>query len=62
MLACRALLVRQTLLHEMCHAAVWLIDKHRGPAHGADFWYARAPLLTAVLFGSRGADSAPLPM
>ncbi len=28
----------QTLLHEMCHAAVWLLDCEQGAAHGPEFW------------------------
>ena len=32
--------LRDTLLHEMCHAAVWIIDKIKG-GHGPAFksWY-----------------------
>lgn len=28
----------QTLLHEMCHAAAWLIDGELRPPHGPRFW------------------------
>lgn len=36
--------VRSTLLHEMCHAAAWLVDGVNKPPHGAVFkrWAARA--------------------
>lgn len=27
-----------TLVHEMCHVAAWLVDGVRNPAHGAMFW------------------------
>ena len=30
--------LRATLLHEMCHAASWLIDGERKPPHGPGFW------------------------
>ena len=28
----------QTLLHELCHAAAWVIDHKSNPPHGAHFW------------------------
>lgn len=36
--------VRSTLLHEMCHAAAWIVDGVAKPPHGAVFrrWAARA--------------------
>jgi predicted SprT family Zn-dependent metalloprotease len=36
--------VRSTLLHEMCHAAAWLVDHVHRPPHGAAFkaWAAKA--------------------
>lgn len=30
--------LKSTLLHEMCHAAAWLIDGQRKPPHGGAFW------------------------
>lgn len=30
--------VRTTLLHEMCHAAAWLVDGEKKPPHGPAFW------------------------
>jgi hypothetical protein len=42
--------LRITLLHEMCHAAAWLIDGELKPPHGPAFWrwanraHARLPL------------------
>ena len=29
--------LRSTLLHELCHAAVWLIDGVKNPPHGRNF-------------------------
>lgn len=29
----------QTLLHELCHVAAWLIDGELRPPHGARFWF-----------------------
>jgi hypothetical protein len=36
--------LRQTLCHEMCHAAAWLVHRVRKPPHGKHFqyWYASA--------------------
>lgn len=28
----------QTLLHELCHAAAWVIDHKAKPPHGEHFW------------------------
>lgn len=28
----------QTLLHELCHAAAWVIDHKSKPPHGSHFW------------------------
>jgi predicted SprT family Zn-dependent metalloprotease len=34
--------LQTTLLHEMCHAAAWLLDGERKPPHGPAFWkYAK---------------------
>ena len=34
--------LKTTLLHEMCHAAAWLLDGERKPPHGPAFWkYAK---------------------
>jgi len=34
--------LKTTLLHEMCHAATWLLDSERKPPHGPSFWkYAK---------------------
>jgi predicted SprT family Zn-dependent metalloprotease len=30
--------LRATLLHEMCHAAAWLVDAQKKPPHGPAFW------------------------
>jgi predicted SprT family Zn-dependent metalloprotease len=30
--------MKQTLVHEMCHVAAWLIDGILAPAHGNHFW------------------------
>lgn len=30
--------LRRTLLHEMCHAAAWVIDNISRPPHGGTFW------------------------
>jgi predicted SprT family Zn-dependent metalloprotease len=30
--------LKTTLLHEMCHAAAWLIDSQKKPPHGPAFW------------------------
>jgi len=30
--------LRLTLLHELCHAAAWLLDGERKPPHGPAFW------------------------
>ena len=30
--------LQTTLLHEMCHAAAWLLDGERKPPHGPAFW------------------------
>lgn len=30
--------IPQTLLHELCHAAAWVIDHQCKPPHGAHFW------------------------
>jgi predicted SprT family Zn-dependent metalloprotease len=30
--------LRETLAHEMCHAAQWLVDGEARPPHGASFW------------------------
>jgi predicted SprT family Zn-dependent metalloprotease len=30
--------LRQTLCHELCHAAAWLLDGSSKPPHGAAFW------------------------
>ncbi|CAM9282923.1 unnamed protein product [Chrysoparadoxa australica] len=30
--------LRSTLLHELCHAAAWLVDKTAKPPHGKVFW------------------------
>jgi predicted SprT family Zn-dependent metalloprotease len=30
--------LKATLLHEMCHAAAWLLDSERKPPHGPAFW------------------------
>ncbi|RYG52988.1 hypothetical protein EON66_09205 [archaeon] len=39
----------QTLLHEMCHAAAWLVDHNNKPPHGAVFmtWGTYAALVRA---------------
>ena len=29
--------LQETLLHELCHAATWIIDGVRKPPHGAEF-------------------------
>ena len=29
--------LKETLLHELCHAATWIIDGVRKPPHGSDF-------------------------
>ncbi|GKY97395.1 hypothetical protein MPSEU_000698000 [Mayamaea pseudoterrestris] len=36
--------LRSTLLHEMCHAAAWIVDKNAKPPHGPVFkkWAKRA--------------------
>lgn len=47
--------LRRTLLHEMCHAAAWVIDHTSSPPHGSSFkkWYRviqiPLPLLTQYL-------------
>lgn len=28
----------QTLLHELCHAAAWVVDHKSNPPHGDHFW------------------------
>ncbi|CAM9703105.1 unnamed protein product [Ectocarpus fasciculatus] len=30
--------LRQTLLHELCHAAAWVVDHKSNPPHGDHFW------------------------
>jgi predicted SprT family Zn-dependent metalloprotease len=30
--------LRKTLLHEMCHAAAWVVDGEKKPPHGNRFW------------------------
>eukprot|EP00903_Cladosiphon_okamuranus_P019474 g17908.t1 len=30
--------LRQTLLHELCHAAAWVVDHKSKPPHGSHFW------------------------
>ena len=30
--------LQNTLLHEMCHAAAWLLDGQKKPPHGPSFW------------------------
>lgn len=30
--------LRSTLLHELCHAAAWLLSSERKPAHGPKFY------------------------
>ena len=30
--------LQQTLLHEMCHVAAWLLDGQKKPPHGPSFW------------------------
>lgn len=30
--------LKRTLLHEMCHAAAWMVDNNRNPPHGPVFW------------------------
>lgn len=30
--------LKQTLVHELCHVAAWLIDGVSEPAHGDEFW------------------------
>lgn len=31
--------LRNTLVHEMCHAASWLVNKVNKPPHGNEFKY-----------------------
>ena len=42
--------LRSTLLHEMCHAAAWIVDKNDNPPHGPVFqkWARRAQAQTGV--------------
>ena len=30
--------LKNTLLHELCHAAAWIVDAERRPPHGRSFW------------------------
>lgn len=30
--------LKNTLLHELCHAAAWIVDAERRPPHGKSFW------------------------
>ena len=30
--------LQSTLLHEMCHAAAWIVDNNHKPPHGSTFW------------------------
>ncbi|CAM9929182.1 unnamed protein product, partial [Ectocarpus sp. 8 AP-2014] len=30
--------LQQTLLHELCHAAAWVVDHKSNPPHGEHFW------------------------
>jgi predicted SprT family Zn-dependent metalloprotease len=31
--------LRETLLHELCHAAAWIVDHVKKPPHGSHFKY-----------------------
>jgi len=42
--------LRETLLHELCHAAAWVVDGVRKPPHGPHFyaWGAKATAATGL--------------
>lgn len=47
--------LKSTLLHEMCHAAAWIIDDTSKPAHGTVFkkWAKRGMAKTDVVVTTR---------